>query len=1468
MLSVATGHSSSYLTDQVGAGMESYYTGTAGAGEPPGQWYGKGAEALGLTGEVDADVMHGVYGQYRDPRDPAFANPATRMAASALGRAPKQYRTAEQVVSERIDEYWATYASAPTPEQIQEMRLDAEGDVHKAVGFYDLTFSPDKSVTVMHTAFVRAGHEARQAGDAEGAQQWEWAASQVEDALMAASAVGLDYVESTAAYTRTGRHGGKGATGRWEDTPAITAARFLQHTSRDLDPQLHVHQAVLNKVQGADGKWRALDGRQIYTARPGAAAVSERELEVQLSQRLGIAWELREDGIGRRVVGVDRDLEALFSGRRAAITEDAERRFAQFEKAVGREPNNIERTRIMQAATLATRAAKTHESETAEEQYARWQAEAETALAGGLTRQAGYFAQLWANPDATARAEQFSPESVILQALEACHGDDGKATFTRHDLIFQLDRALPANLGRLSERDTAALLQDLADRAQARDDVFQVGGNEIGHVPTASRLGNGAAATIDPSSVQFATTGHLAAEMALLRSAGVRGAASVDRAAIEAWIDESGATLAPAQHAAITALASSDAAMAVLVGPAGTGKSYTAGVLDAAWRELTGSRVVGVAVTQVAADVLADDGVQDSANISAFLAAQGRLASGTQRPGDERWQLSRGDVLLVDEASMVDTPALTRLQTATEATGARLVLMGDPHQLGPVGAGGMMRAAIDRQAETYTLSEVRRFGAEWERDASLLVRAGDVAAVEQYDRHGRILGSGREADAIAAVARAAAADRLAGRDVVVVTGTNKHATQVAAAMRRHLVTSGVVEENGVLLGRDGTVAGIGDDVQARRIDRALGLVNRENYRVTGVREDGGLDVVSTRTGAQRVIPPDYLATDVTLAYASTAHGAQGRTVDVGHVLLTPGFDHAGAYVGLTRGRDSNTAWVITDPGIPDQPIQTGRGLLAGILSRSHTVGAQPVGDGDDLAAVDVAASDEAFRSHSDTLLGLIEDEARVVCRQRLDTDLDQLVADGVLPAEIRARFGAEQGTEHLSRLLRVHEQAGHDPAEVLRTAIGGKRSLHDALSVSQVVASRIDPARAVPVPTFGAGGGVARLPEDRAGYLAELADLFGDRQRDLGSALALEPPAWAVATLGAVPDEPVERLEWETRVGVIAAQREASGWEHPEFALGRCPGVHSPEKRAAWHAAFSAAGMPEERRPEAELSDGRLLIRVRAAERARAAAPPAVMDAQRTQHQAAESARREATLAAAEQRLEDAHQLEAAAAEHAESAARLDEVAYSRAQWLVSRAETFEAGRLSKEELLRRGIEPGAEDDLTTAEQYRAWQDAESEARVADDAHRVITEADVRDQVQADEQADIDAEDAASASQAAELAADQEVPERPQEELSASAVAAEVGAAALHASVVLDKLADEASQEAASSEAAADDGDDWHVHRTLGLDDSTARDLDDSAGQDRSSHDDAWRTESTRDTAADQGTSWDDGWSDDAGFSE
>src|SRR6266496_210343 len=73
VLTISSGHSAEYLTAAVAAGRENYYTGAVAAGEPPGRWYGAGAEALGLTGLVSTQDMTALYERYLDPATPPSA---------------------------------------------------------------------------------------------------------------------------------------------------------------------------------------------------------------------------------------------------------------------------------------------------------------------------------------------------------------------------------------------------------------------------------------------------------------------------------------------------------------------------------------------------------------------------------------------------------------------------------------------------------------------------------------------------------------------------------------------------------------------------------------------------------------------------------------------------------------------------------------------------------------------------------------------------------------------------------------------------------------------------------------------------------------------------------------------------------------------------------------------------------------------------------------------------------------------------------------------------------------------------------------------------------------------------------------------------------------------------------------------------------------------------------------------------
>ncbi len=168
---------------------------------------------------------------------------------------------------------------------------------------FDLTFCAPKSVSILHllaptemSTEVGAGHAAAVA-DATG------------------------YLERAAAGVRRRREGVPARL----DATGLAAGAFVHRTSRALDPHLHTHLVVANVTQGVDGRWSSLDSRRLFHHAPAAQAVYHARLRHELTDRLGVAWQLRPSGLSD-VVGVDSTLCRLFSGRTADIEEHLHRR--------------------------------------------------------------------------------------------------------------------------------------------------------------------------------------------------------------------------------------------------------------------------------------------------------------------------------------------------------------------------------------------------------------------------------------------------------------------------------------------------------------------------------------------------------------------------------------------------------------------------------------------------------------------------------------------------------------------------------------------------------------------------------------------------------------------------------------------------------------------------------------------------------------------------------------------------------------------------------------------------------------------------------------------------------------------------------------------------------------------------------------------------------------------------------------
>jgi conjugative relaxase-like TrwC/TraI family protein len=1358
MLSIATGHGVGYLTGPVARGRENYYTAAVDAGEPAGLWYGSGAAALGLSGTVDADLMEAVYTHMLDPRDPATHSRSTWGEADALAAGHRKYRCADDIYKGLVEAH-----PDATPEQRAQLRAQAERSARQAVAFIDVTFSAPKSVTVLGVAFERAANDARAAGDTESAQAWAAHAKAVEDAMLAGARAALDFLQDEAGYSRVGHHGG--GAGRWVDAHDFVVAQFLQHDSRDRDPQWHVHNAILNRVRCADGTWRALDSRAIHNLRGAASAIAERVMEAHITRTLGVRFETRPDGRAREVVGVDRAVMDLFSSRRRAITARTRELVDAYTARFGHEPNALQRTRLAQEATLATRAGKSHDGETRAEQLDRWAAQLQDEVGMSL---GGLAHQVLALRQQVDPAAEWSARDVVERALEraAEHG----AHWSRSDLIRAVSDELPAHLG-IDPGWVRELLTGVAGDALEQA-VRHQDPTDTSEFPAELRLADGSSVFERPGSARYSTAGQFRAE-ALLRAAGVeRGAAAFTAEQADevlARFAAAGVVLGVDQAAAVRGVLTSGARVEVLTAAAGTGKSFTVGALADTWSQVGERRVFGLAPSEVAAGVLREEGLA-AANTTAWLAAQRRLdaapAGARDGFGDERWRLRTDDLVVVDEAGMTSTTDLADIHARCARAGAKLLVVGDPRQLAAIGPGGAL-ADLAERAKRYDLTEVRRFTAGWEGPASLRLREGDTEVLGEYAKRGRLLDGGTAEQAEASAARAWLADTVSGRESLLLVGTNDAAARLSNQLRAELVALGRVQETGVALGMpgwEGTVAGVGDLVQARRnAHHLVGFdgntampVNRRTYRVTALRPDGGLTVAPVlgagqdegheQLGNPIALPASYVAEHVTLGYASTVHSAQGRTVDTAHAVVGAGLDAAGTYVALTRGRDRNTAYAVTRRMAAD--AETGQTL--GTAERTARAVLHEVLDNARTEQTATAAREQAdldARSTTTHVDQLIDGVAQVTAG-RTAAALDRLAADGVLSPDQRAAVATDEAFGSLERLMRTAELAGHDPDAVLAAA-AEHRGLDNVASVAQVLHHRVTAAlsgRLTPQISSVHDLIPADVPDTWRGWLHSHADAADTRRHEIGAALAEAPPAWAVAALGPPPDQAedvVARQEWEHRAGWAGAWRELTGRTEDPTAhaadeeaaaadvaapLGTAPGVGMTEKRALFRAAHEALRLLDAGEEEASMTDGRLRMRVVAYEREQVWAPHAVEDQLAATHQRAEKARTDAAVWTARADTltdpDEAARLRAnaaaaatEAAELAERAALLEQADADRAAWYAATAVTRDNAERARAELRARGVDLDHPDDRVTALE---WLDLHNAAETDEDAHREI----------------------------------------------------------------------------------------------------------------------------------------------------
>ncbi|MHB1911408.1 MAG: MobF family relaxase [Acidimicrobiales bacterium] len=816
--------------------------------EPPGRWWGDGAEAIGQSGEVESG----------------------QLARMLVARHP------------------VTGARA------------GRGFGEKSARVFDATFSAPKSASVIWALSPDP-----------------WVRAEVAAAHDAAVSAALGWFQTHGAVSRRGRNGVDQVP-----TAGLTAALFRQHTSRAGDPQLHTHAIIWSKVQDRTGTWLALDARFLKFQQRSIGWVYQAAVRAELTTRLGVSWERLPESEMAEIAGVPSALRELFSQRSAQVSE----RFAHYvrtwmEANDGADPGPRMLHRLERLAAEHSRPNK-GTALGPETLRAEWTGRARDAGVDPLrvpvsvpfpSRDAGFDpVSVPVSVPFPSRDAGFDPVSVPVSVL-----------FPSRHVVWDPEAVMSEALARVTGKSSAWLRADLAREIAILLPADAVGsGTEV--VELVDRLAEAAGGRCVALHPGFGPGIEPGPEVHVVDRQLSTRAVLDQEAALLAWAQSAVAphSLVPAESLGELAGAQAIAARAVagrarlvlVVGPAGTGKTT---MLRTAVAELAaqGRTALGLAPSGKAADVLARE-----AGCPAMTLAK-LLDGATQRP-------PAGTTILLDEAGMAATEDLDRLVGLVRAHGWRLVCVGDPFQLPSVGRGGMFAYWCERLPAIH-IEEVHRFAEPWEAEASLRLRAGDPTVAEVYAGH----------DRLRAVHPVLLSERVARRHLALAdTGDTVAITTASAATAREINQAIQHHEGhwragpGVRL-HDATRAWAGDTVATRRNDRTLldshgnPVRNRQTWTVDEVGPDGALRVRDPDRG-EVLLPADYVSRYVELGWAVTGYGNQGVTTDHAICVIEAGTTRADAYVGMTRGRQTNIAFVADPTGTAD-PAE----VVAGVIQR-------------------------------------------------------------------------------------------------------------------------------------------------------------------------------------------------------------------------------------------------------------------------------------------------------------------------------------------------------------------------------------------------------------------------------------------------------------------------------------------------------------------------------------------------------
>lgn len=665
------------------------------------------------------------------------------------------------------------------------------------------------------------------------------------------------------------------------------------------DPHLHLHVTIANMGLCEDGEWRSIgnSGQDLHRHAAAADAFFKARIRALTHARFGVRRQQSERTGAWEVEGIPEPVRDLFSRRHGRIVDLA-----------GDKAGRQERDR---AAAETLRGKHRGDASAMRESWRRRAEEAgvdvDAMVAAAAPGPPGPDSGPTVDgstgpripPPADLAAVVFNPETGLTA---------GAKTFSRAQLLAAVGNALQHGLD-----DGVGRLDELAD------EVLDVAGHAV-RVPDYG-------SAVMTSTARYTTQDILDAEayvrdQALTRHGeghiALTGGQSA--AAIDVFQVAVGFELSDEQNAAVTRLLTCGHGIDTVVGVAGSGKSTLMEACRIGW-DATGTTYAGACLSAVAAQNLTQASGIPARTVAAWLQ---QIRTGTGLTGVE--------VLVIDEATMVDDRSAQVLMREAARTGTQIIGIGDPLQLQAIAAGGWFRD-VHRLVGGLTLHENRRQEDAAERHVLEVWRTGDHdQALRLLADQGRIHPTESADEARSQILITwdeLRRDRWPDThdlvdELVVLAARNADVDALNAGAQQIRRASGELgtEHTYALSGGGRLTLAEGDAVRVRvndyRSSRGEGpdLLNEYRAVVSEIADDGRIEI-TWRTQARGEgdafvsawLTPDQVASGaLSLGYAMTIAASQGMTCDTS-LMYGHGANAFAAYPGLTRGKKANHLWL-------------------------------------------------------------------------------------------------------------------------------------------------------------------------------------------------------------------------------------------------------------------------------------------------------------------------------------------------------------------------------------------------------------------------------------------------------------------------------------------------------------------------------------------------------------------------------